>query len=276
MNIEYLTPRRARKRFPPSTGIIKDLFIGCHMSQTDSWISPQIHSWLPHCNPVVIPYFCTSSSSHLSAKQLLLRLSRQISISYNRRMSASEQNSSRDNCDDDHNDPNCSCRFNQTPRPLTEVPCGGQCLGPRGVVRPDLSLSELRGRLCSLLTLKPSPKQPVCLVLDGLDHMEKTLWSELLSSIPTPLPPNVKVILTASSPTRAQRDVALLLVPLPGLERKQCLKMVASLLSGSGRTVTSGQQVLVNRALSSCHLPLYARLLHWHTSLWRSGKAETD
>lgn len=151
------------------------------------------------------------------------------------------------------------------------------CLGPCGVVERDLSLSELRGRLSSLLTLRPSPKQPLCLILDGLDHMEKTLWSEMVSSLPTPLPPNVKVVLTVSpsSSARAPGGVALSLVPLPGLERKQCVKMVASLLSGSGRRVTSGQQVLVNQALSSCRLPLYARLLHRHTALWRSGEAQS-
>lgn len=150
------------------------------------------------------------------------------------------------------------------------------CLGPCGAVERDLSLSELRGHLSSLLTLRPSSKQPLCLILDGLDHMEKTLWSELVSSLPTPLPANVKVVLTVASSARVPEGVALSLVPLPALERKRCVRMVASLLSGCGRRVTSGQQVLVNRALSSCRLPLYVRLLHRHTALWRSGESEND
>lgn len=150
------------------------------------------------------------------------------------------------------------------------------CLGACGVDERDLGVSELRGRLSSLLTLRPSSKQPLCLILDGLDHMEKTLWSEMVCSLPTPLPPNVKVVLTATSSARAPGGVALCLVSLPALERKQCVKKVASLLSSRGRRVTSGQQVLVNQALSSCCLPLYVQLLHRHTALWRSGESKDD
>jgi len=60
-------------------------------------------------------------------------------------------------------------------------------------------------------------------------------------------------------------------VELKSVEKRQCVKMVASLLSSSGRRVTSGQQTLVNQVLSSCPLIFYARLLHSHTLLWTSG-----
>ena len=60
-------------------------------------------------------------------------------------------------------------------------------------------------------------------------------------------------------------------VELESVERRQCVRMVASLLSLSGRRVTSGQQTLVNKALDSCSLIVYARLLHSHTLLWTSG-----
>lgn len=225
---------------------------------------------------MVIPYFCTWSSSLSSINQLLLSLCGQIRRRYKRGTSSSEQNPRHDH-DDNHDELNWSCRFNRTPGLDVETSRDAPCLGLSGVVEHDLSLTELRGRLSGLLTLRPSPKQPLCLILDGLDHMDKTLWSELVSSLPTPLPPNVKVILTVSSSSsaRAPVSVALSLVPLPALERKQCVKLVASLLSGSGRRVTSGQQVLVNQALSSCRLPLYARLLHWHAAVWRSGEAES-
>ncbi|KAK0142593.1 NACHT and WD repeat domain-containing protein 2 [Merluccius polli] len=59
-------------------------------------------------------------------------------------------------------------------------------------------------------------------------------------------------------------------VELKSVEKRQCVRMVASLLSSSGRKVTSGQQTLVNQALSSCSLIFYARLLHSHTLLWTS------
>lgn len=211
---------------------------------------------------MVIPYFCTWSSSLHSIKELLLSLCRQIDSRYKSRTPSSDNHN--DNLDH-HEDPD---ELKMSHKALG--------LGPCGVVECDLSLSELRGRLSSLLNLRPSSKHPLCLILDGLDHMEKTLWSELMSSLPTPLPANVKVVLTVSSSARVQGDVALSIVPLPALERKQCVRMVASLLSSGGRRVTSGQQVLVNRALSSCRLPLYARLLHRHTALWLSGESENN
>ncbi|XP_036933089.1 NACHT and WD repeat domain-containing protein 2 isoform X2 [Acanthopagrus latus] len=65
-------------------------------------------------------------------------------------------------------------------------------------------------------------------------------------------------------------------VPLGSADRKHCGQMLESLLSSSGRRVTSGQQALVNQALTSCCLPLYARLLHLHTSLWHSDSDVTE
>lgn len=215
---------------------------------------------------MVIPYFCTWSSSLSSVNHLLLSLCRQIDSRY-KRGTSSEHNYNLDhrNQPDDLHD---GLKMSHT----------APCLGPCCLDERDLSLSELRGRLSSLLTQRPSSKQPLCLILDGLDHMEKTLWSELACSLPTPLPPNVKVVLSVSPSFSARMSggVALSLVPLPALERKQCVKMVASLLSSCGRRVTSGQQVLVNRALSSCCLPLYIQLLQQHTALWRSGEFEDD
>lgn len=212
---------------------------------------------------MVVPYFCTWSSP-LSVNQLLSSLCRQIDSRYKCGALCSSERSHHldhhDRPDDLHDD--------------LKMSHNAPCLGPCVVDERELSLSELRGRLSSLLALRPSSKRPLCLILDGLDHLEKTFWSDLVGSLPTPLPPNVKVVLTSSA--RALGGVALSLVPLLALERKQCVKMVASLLSSGGRRVTSGQQVLVNRVLSTCCLPLYVRLLDRHTALWRSGESEND
>lgn len=162
-----------------------------------------------------------------------------------------------------------------------------------GVIKPDISLSELKESLSSLLTLLPSPKQPLVLILNGLDQIENNFSLPVIESLPFPLPPGVKLILTASSNRThilqaiklhypqgnpphcvsegSEKEPGYVCVQLGLPDRKARVKMLASLLSSSGRKVTSGQQVLVNQALTSCCLTLYARLLHEHTSLWQCG-----
>lgn len=147
-------------------------------------------------------------------------------------------------------------------------------------------LSELQEHFCSLLSLLPSAGRPLVLVLDGLNHLEGHLGSRLIGSLPSPLPPHVKVVLSASPSSRdilkalgPQRpweaqaeEPGYVSVSLGTADRRPRVKMLASLLSSSGRKVTSGQQALVNQALSSCGLTLYVRLLHLHVSLWTSGR----
>lgn len=147
-------------------------------------------------------------------------------------------------------------------------------------------LSELQEHFCSLLSLLPSAERPLVLVLDGLNHLEKRLGSRLIGSLPSPLPPHVKVVLSASPSSREilkalgpQRpweaqaeEPGYVSVSLGTADRRPRMKMLASLLSSCGRKVTSGQQALVNKALSSCGLTLYVRLLHLHVSLWTSGR----
>uniref|UniRef100_UPI003AB07330 NACHT and WD repeat domain-containing protein 2-like n=1 Tax=Centroberyx gerrardi TaxID=166262 RepID=UPI003AB07330 len=188
-------------------------------------------------------------------------------------------------------------------------------------LKPGLSLSQLKDHLSSLLSLLPSPKQPLVLILDGLDQIENNYVPQIIQCLPSPLPPKVKLILALSSnrthaleaiklrypqcnapPCKSDGSVCVektehvpkesgleerkgcvcvdrsgyMCVQLSLADRKQCVKMLASLLSGSGRRVTSGQQALVNQALTSCSLTLYARLLHVHTSLWSSDSEVTE
>lgn len=213
----------------------------------------------------------------------------QITSRYHHSLSSSEQSPSI--LDDPPHRSRCSSTSSPDPQHVSD---SDQNLhlkpGPDlwDIIQPDTGQSELKQCLSSLLALKPSTKQPLFLILDGLDHIEKCFGPEILSSLPSPLPPNVKVILTVAS-TQTQilrairprhersvsegsdRESRYVCVPLGVVNRRQCVKMLTSLLSSSGRRVTSGQQALVNRALTSCCLALYARLLHPHTSLWHSG-----
>lgn len=241
-------------------------------------------SWLPDCDPVVIPYFCNLSVNP-SPKHLLSSLCHQIACRYHSR-SSSEQNPN------DLDDPSCitnlrDSKSNHEPTSREHASTYNQNLS---AIKPDMCLSELKECLSSLLSLMPSTKQPLVLILDGLDHIKHNSGPQILGSL-SPLPPSVKLILAVSS-NRTQVLEAInprgsppccvsedsesvesgyVCVQLGSADRKQCVKMLASLLSSSGRRVTSGQQALVNQALTSCCLTFYTRLLHLLTSLWHSG-----
>ncbi|KAK2847136.1 hypothetical protein Q5P01_010135 [Channa striata] len=275
----------------------------------------QIKSWLPDISPMVITHFCSLSISNFP-QQLLSSLCYQI---YNRFHSSSKQSPSLYRCTDP-NEPSCprdqkpSCKaaaaLESHLEPITRAHGSDftlnlnamSCPHPKdtssGLINPDVSLSELKERLCSLLTLLPSPKQPVVLILDGLDQNEKTFSLPIIESLPSPLPPCVKLIFTISpnnshvlqaikqhypqcslsrclSEDSEKKDEGYICVQVVP-NRKGCMKMLAWLLTSSGRKVTSGQQALVNRALTSCCLTLYARLLHVHSSLWKSDSDVTE
>ncbi|XP_038548605.1 NACHT and WD repeat domain-containing protein 2 isoform X1 [Micropterus salmoides] len=267
----------------------------------------QIKSWLPECDPVVITYFCNLSINPCP-KHLLSSLCHQIGRRYDAK-SSSEQNPS--DVDDPNlrdNNANCSSTSNLDPhhaasiehvsaynQDLSAIPCPDSRGPNSGIIISNIRLSELKEHLSSLLSLAPSTKQPLVLILDGLDHMENNFGAQIIESLPSPLPPSVKLILAVSSnrtgvlqaikPQRSpphcgsegsEKESGYVCVPLGMASRKQCAKMLASLLSSSGRRVTSGQQVLVNQALTSCCLTLYARLLHLHTSLWHSDSDVTE
>uniref|UniRef100_A0A8C7U448 NACHT domain-containing protein n=1 Tax=Oncorhynchus mykiss TaxID=8022 RepID=A0A8C7U448_ONCMY len=153
---------------------------------------------------------------------------------------------------------------------------------------PNPTLTQLRHNLSSLLSLCPTPKQPLVLILDGLDQAWTVSGPQTIKCLPSPLPPNIKLVLSIS-PTQTNTLHTLELhfpqsssavfgvsgccvsVELGPVEGRGCVRMLAALLEGSGRRVTSGQQGVMNVALISCPLTLYARLLHRHASLWTSG-----
>lgn len=246
---------------------------------------PQIKSWLPDRDPVVLTYFCHLSTS-LSPKQLLSSLCREILRRYRRNASPLTQTLNRESpgCAGSDDEDAANPHLHRELSPAPAMPDCGE--------NPNLmsfSAAELRKHFLSLLSLVPSTDRPLFLILDGLDHIENRLGSQVVGSLPSPLPPDVKVILSVSpggrqilESLRPQRPGDSLLEATPGYvgvslgmaDRRGCLKMLASLLSGSGRKVTSGQQALVGQALTSCCLTLYVRLLHLHLSLWRSGRTQ--
>ncbi|XP_008284935.1 leucine-rich repeat and WD repeat-containing protein KIAA1239 [Stegastes partitus] len=272
----------------------------------------QIKSWLSDSDPVVIGYFC-NLSINTSPKHLLSSLCYQIVCRYHTDSSSKQDPSFNPSADPDSlrcitnpREDKTSCSptsvLDSHHEPTKEQNLNISCPDPRGftsdIIKPDVCLSELKEHLSSLFTLLPSTKRPLILFLDGLDQLENNFGPQIIKSLPSSLPPGVKLILTVSSNRKHLLQVIKLHYPQGGppqcvsegdgevsgyvcvqlglVDRKQCVKMLTSLLRGSGRRVTSGQQALVNQALTSCCLPLYARLLHAHASLWHSDSDVTE
>ncbi|CAL8335111.1 unnamed protein product [Boreogadus saida] len=209
-----------------------------------------------------------------------------------------------------HSNPNLRSRTDLKPKdPNPPEPRPKQSI-PSQYFEPDLSQSWLKDHLSSLLSSFPTPNRPVVLILDGLDQINDVDVQHMVQCLPSPLPASVKLILSVSNrrtqalqaiqlhypectssplhvshsivPTKDKERKGLLMetgqtqskgysfVELKSVERGQCIRMVASLLSLSGRRVTSGQQTLVNKALGSCSQIFYARLLHSQTLHWTS------
>ncbi|XP_026171557.1 NACHT and WD repeat domain-containing protein 2 [Mastacembelus armatus] len=265
----------------------------------------QIKTWLPDRNHVVITFFC-SLSNNTSAKHLLSNLCSQISSQYHSDSFPKHDpkfflgtNPDDPGCTTNSRDYKATCSNTTTLEHVSDsninlctVPWPDSRGPISGTIKPDISLSELKERFSTILSLLPFPRRTLVLLLDGLDQLENNFGLQIIESLPSPLPPGVKLILTVSSnQTQVLQAIKLHYpqcnppqcvskdsetksgydcVQLGLADRKQCVKMLASLLSSSGRRVTSGQQALVNQALTSCGLTLYAQLLHVHTSLWRS------
>ncbi|XP_034557459.1 NACHT and WD repeat domain-containing protein 2-like [Notolabrus celidotus] len=254
----------------------------------------QIKSWLPDCDPVVINYFC-NLSINLSPKHLLSSLCHQIAARYKSRSSSEQNTSDLEDSSCDQNSNFLTSNLNPHHKATIKEDVSDQdlgttpCLDLYGIIKPDICLSELKEQLSSFLSLMPSTKQPLVLILVGLDRIENNFGLEIIKSLPMPAPPSIRFIFSVSSirtqilqalnqqrgpsscmPECSEEESGYIHVHLGPVDRKECSKMLASLLKSSGRRVTSGQQALVNQALASCCLTIYARLLRQHTALWHS------
>ncbi|XP_061575249.1 NACHT and WD repeat domain-containing protein 2-like [Cololabis saira] len=272
----------------------------------------QLKFWLTDGDPVVMSYWC-NLSINTSPKHLLSSLCRQVACRYNHQSCLKQapdfypvndpvnpgcstnsreyiSNCSLTSLSDFVNEHNTTEHLSDSKLNIFNI--------PHSYPEADVCLFELEEHLASLLSLLPSPKKPLVLIFDGLDQMKNNFGLQIIRSLPSPLPPNVKLILTVSSnrtrllqairqhysqgrlPQRvlegSKTESGHVRVELGSMDRKQCVQMLASLLKSSGRRVTSGQQALVNQALTSCGLPLYTRLLHAHTSLWHSDSDVTE
>ncbi|XP_054598706.1 NACHT and WD repeat domain-containing protein 2 isoform X2 [Nothobranchius furzeri] len=253
----------------------------------------QIKSWLSDSDPVVISYFC-SLSVNTTPEHLLSSMCSQIAHRYG--VQSLSKNGPNFCFTGPAENKTSSCSTSVLDSHHNHDGDLNLCTksGPK-IPHYDITtvrLSELEQHLECLLSLLPSTKCPLVLILDGLDQLEDDVAARIIRSLPSPLPDEVQLIITASSNcthflqsieshySEGRASVAkksgFVCIQLESVNRKQCGKLMESLLKTSRRRVTSGQQALVNQALTSCCLPLYARLLHAHASLWRSDSDVTE
>ncbi|XP_037124093.1 NACHT and WD repeat domain-containing protein 2 [Syngnathus acus] len=249
----------------------------------------QMKIWLHDTNPAVVTYF--TNSPHLASPERLLS-----SLCYQIFKSYGYFSSFQDSCFNlSYGDYQGVTEPRDNRSDVTHLNLSAAF---RAIKKPDINLSEASECFCSLLSLLPSYKKPLVLILDGVHQQGHNFAQQIIKSLPSPLPPGVKIILgvstnqtrlmrvierhypECSAPTfasdRCKKKAGYIHVLLSGVERKQCLKVLISLLSNSGRKVTSGQLALVNQALTSCCLALYVRLLHAHASLWSSDSEVSE
>lgn len=143
-------------------------------------------------------------------------------------------------------------------------------------------IHRLKVNFNRLLT-KRSSRNPLVIIIDGLDQLPNTAEPLDFTWLPKVLPPNVKILMSIttdsadiSSTLKTYYQDTALFCQLQSVEGKSCSQLLTKLLQAGNRRITSGQQMYVNQALKECPLPLYLHLLHKQASLWRSDLEVTE
>ncbi|XP_073706136.1 NACHT and WD repeat domain-containing protein 2 [Garra rufa] len=136
---------------------------------------------------------------------------------------------------------------------------------------------QLKENFKRLLTSRSPSKNPLVLIIDGLDQLPKTDGQLDLTLLPKLLAPNVKLLISINVNRPALLATLKMYYPdstvfceLQEVESKSCSQLLTTLLQESNRKITSGQQMYVNQAFKKCSVPLYVELLlrqaiHWNS-----------
>ncbi|XP_073709950.1 NACHT and WD repeat domain-containing protein 2 [Misgurnus anguillicaudatus] len=136
---------------------------------------------------------------------------------------------------------------------------------------------QLKETFSRLLTMSSLFRNPLVLIIDGLDQLPNTDEPLDWTWLPKSTPPNVKVLISIStdrpdiiSTLKMYYQDTNLFCELQQVDGKSCIQFLTTLLQGSNRKITSGQQMYVNQALKKCPFLLYVQLLQKQASLWSS------
>lgn len=139
------------------------------------------------------------------------------------------------------------------------------------------NLLQLKENFKRLLTSRSPSKNPLVLIIDGLDQLPKTDGELDLTCLPDSLASNVKLLISISSKRPAILATLKIFYPdstlfyeLQPVESKSCSQLMTTHLQESNRKITSGQQMYVNQAFKKCSVLLYMELLcrqalHWNS-----------
>ncbi|XP_051580261.1 NACHT and WD repeat domain-containing protein 2 [Myxocyprinus asiaticus] len=168
--------------------------------------------------------------------------------------------------------------INSSLRQLLKALCESLASGHKHLYSTCLNdIFQLKENFKRLLTANLMSRNPLVLIIDGLDQLPVTDGPLDLTWLPKSLPPNVKLLIsfTANSPAifstlKIYYPESTLFCELQPVESKSCSQLLTTLLQASNRKITSGQQVHVNQAFKKCSIPLNVELLHKQSSLWSS------
>ncbi len=128
-----------------------------------------------------------------------------------------------------------------------------------------------------LLTSRSPSKNPLVLIIDGLDQLSKTDGQLDLTLLPESLAPNVKLLISINvnrpdllATLKKYYPDSTVFCELQEVESKSCSQLLTTLLLESNRKITSGQQMYVNAAFKKCSVPLYVELLLRQAIHWKS------
>ncbi|XP_069033923.1 NACHT and WD repeat domain-containing protein 2 [Embiotoca jacksoni] len=138
--------------------------------------------------------------------------------------------------------------------------------------RLSADLHQLVNEFHSLLDLV-GPEQPLVILLDGLDELSEDHGLDL-SWISTPLPPNVRLILSATTDSSCshtlQQSVHPTVLSLPPLSPDDITAALEAKLQADRRRLQQQQWRLLVRACRSCPCPLYLQAAYSESLLWTS------
>jgi len=145
------------------------------------------------------------------------------------------------------------------------------------------NIFQLRENFKRLLTSRSPSKNPLVLIIDGLDQLPKTDVQPDLTFLPESLASNVKLLISITAirpailaPLKRFYPNSTLFYELQPVESKSCSQLLTTRLQESNRKITSGQQMYVNQAFKNCSVLLYMELLHRQAVHWNSGFEITE
>ncbi|PAA48787.1 hypothetical protein BOX15_Mlig021732g1 [Macrostomum lignano] len=117
----------------------------------------------------------------------------------------------------------------------------------------------------------------ILVFLDSVDQLDSSDGAYHLTWVRTPLPANVKMVVSTLpnmfdllKTFKGKLPNPDFYVEVTPLETSLCTSILSALLSEQGRTLNEQQWALVEHAFSKCSLPIYVHLLYHEVLRWRS------